>query len=297
MKNIKVDWLTLTKKLSLSEFEGNRTSAKLIQIMLREVAAIGFDTTEWEVSRGDGFYDAHVRLLRGDVRVSGSMSLDRQGIRCVASGNGLVGDSFAVRVLWSAVESNWKPTRIDIALDVWNEGVSVEDWYEAWMNVHADNLQKSIKFLKSPRGDSFYVGSRHSETMLRIYDKAKEQGLANDWIRLEAECKGSRAITITPKILADLQSTAMLHVMLLSLPKYAPAQEIEEFAHGEIIRWDYEVKSKDSTLKWLRDVVAPSLAKLYHEDVEEYEALMSLVSGLSLRLEQGQKQMSFTDLQ
>jgi hypothetical protein len=58
---------------------------------------------------------------------------------------------------------------------------------------HQVNAQKTVSLIESPAGDTFYLGSRSSEKMVRVYDKGKEQGVPQDWLRIEMEFKGESA--------------------------------------------------------------------------------------------------------
>lgn len=61
---------------------------------------------------------------------------------------------------------------------------------------------KYIDDLNSGEGKTFYVGSRKSENILRIYEKGKEQGDTDStWVRYEAELHGSNRRRIPFEVL------------------------------------------------------------------------------------------------
>lgn len=277
----KIDWLTLTYKHRVASSDPITTRSQLIQFMCWQVGHIGVDASEYEEVRGDGFYDVHLWFPKSEVRVSGSFSLETQGIRAVFSGKALPTALYGLRVLQSAIENDWKPTRIDIALDTFNFGVTVEDWYNEVYEANSGNKQRSIDFKHSRSGDTLTIGSRHSEKYMRIYDKAAQQGLDNDWVRLEVETKGSIAIQLAAKILHEWQSAPMLHILMLNLPNFWLAQEIEAYAHGEVMKFERVMPTKDGHDKWLDYVVGKALARLKAKDKAKFDELMTYVDELS----------------
>lgn len=277
----KIDWLTLTKKITKRLDDGISTRSQLINLACYEASYIGIDASEYEEVRGDGFYDVHLWFAKSEVRVSISFAVETQGIRAVFSGKALPTASYGLRTLRSAVENDWKPTRIDIAVDTFNYGVTVEDWYNEIYEAHSGNKQRSVDFKHSRGGDTLTIGSRHSEKYMRVYDKAAQQGLDNDWIRLEVETKGHTASQLAAKILADWQNAPMLHILMLNLPHFWLAQEIEAYSHGEVMKFDPVTATKDGHDKWMSYVVGKALARLKARDKVKFDELMVYVDEMA----------------
>ncbi|WP_279096418.1 replication initiation factor domain-containing protein [Lactobacillus taiwanensis] len=100
-------------------------------------------------------------------------------------------------------------TRIDIAIDLINKGYSVNDIYKHLKSgnyVFINPVNQRINFKRiqhigrSNEVNTIYVGSRYSDSYLRIYDKKLEQmskkgifhslaNRCNDWVRVEGEFK------------------------------------------------------------------------------------------------------------
>jgi len=278
---IKIDWLTLTKKMHYTDVDKKVDKNYLMQILMIEGMRIGVDVSEFEVTHGDGFYDLHVLFSNSGVRASAAFELEKQGIKFVFSGKALTSPTMGQRVLLSAYENDFKPTRIDVAIDVFNRGVTVKEVYVAYDAAHGENKQRSVEFKQRKWGDSLYIGSRNSEKMLRVYDKAGEQGLANDWVRFEMEFKGSAAVQVTPKCLTSLYAIGMVHVSMLSLPSFPIAIEIEEFAQGIPFEFTRKLPSKDGRDKWLYNVVGKTLAKMKAKQPEQFAELMTWVEEMS----------------
>lgn len=277
----KLDWLTLTKKLKESLVGVADAHERLLNVMRYEASYIGVDVSEYEIVRGDGFYDLHVYFPVSEVRVSGAYATDIQGLRCVFTGKSLPETSFGLRVLSSAIQDDWKPTRIDLAVDLFDSDVSVEQWYYELFKVHGANRQRSLEYKRKKRGDSVYLGSRESDKFLRIYDKAKEQGLDNDWVRVEVEAKGDIAQQLAGKILGNWSNAPMVHVLMLSLPHFWLAQYIESYAQGETVSFDPRYSTKDGRERWLYEVVGKTLAKMKAKTPDEYEAFSKWIDEMS----------------
>ena len=84
-----------------------------------------------------------------------------------------------------------KVTRLDFCIDYLGTLN-----YDAFYRLH-DNKQKPLpSIIKSPTGQTVYIGKRHSERMLRVYDKRgeikarKKVDIGFDITRIEIEIKG-----------------------------------------------------------------------------------------------------------
>ena len=89
-----------------------------------------------------------------------------------------------------------KVTRIDLAIDVHNAGVSVQDVVDAYREGHALTLTRTCEEFKSLSGGghTLYFGHKSSDKRLRIYDKAAEQKIDGDWIRVELQLRREKAM-------------------------------------------------------------------------------------------------------
>jgi len=277
----KIDWLTLTKKLKESLVGEADAHERLLNVMRYEASYIGVDVSEYEVVRGDGFYDIHLLFPLSEVRMSGSYNTDTQGLRAVFSGKALPDTTFGLRVLSSAIQDDWKPTRIDLAVDLFDSDVTVERWYYELFKAHGHNRQRSLEYKRRKRGDTVTLGSRESDKYLRIYDKAKEQGLENDWVRVEVEAKGDIAPQLAGKILDNWSQAPMVHVLMLSLPHFWVAQYIESYAQGERMTFDPHLATRDGRERWLYEVVGKTLAKMKAKNPDEYETFAAWVADMA----------------
>jgi len=90
-------------------------------------------------------------------------------------------------------------TRIDFAVDLFDTGGNPLDVLHCFHTSQLDTVAKSCSVVEKTRRDvslgaTVYVGSRASERLIRVYDKGKQTKTRLDWIRVEIEVKGKRAM-------------------------------------------------------------------------------------------------------
>lgn len=95
------------------------------------------------------------------------------------------------------VRHGGRVSRVDFAADIFDCEGSPIDIFHAWETDQLMTTSQSVSMIVSGRhakgGATTYIGSRHSERFIRVYDKGKEQKTDLDWIRVEIELKGARA--------------------------------------------------------------------------------------------------------
>jgi hypothetical protein len=107
------------------------------------------------------------------------------------------------------------------------------------------------------QGDTLYVGSAKSDTQIRIYNKAAEQGIKADWLRMEIVWRGRYA--------KAAHASMMAHGIELTIRTAIVTQL------GCLLSWWVEAMRGDTgqpislpnkesaRAKWLRQVVLPAL--------------------------------------
>jgi len=107
------------------------------------------------------------------------------------------------------VDLGHRVSRIDTAIDVFDSGTPVQDFAEDWKHNRVVTRAKSGLLISDPKGlsgDTFYLGSlKKRRKLLRVYDKAAEQNVDKDWIRLEMQY-GQGAARSSAKQIADCES-------------------------------------------------------------------------------------------
>lgn len=176
----------------------------------------------------------------------------------------LARDIDALTVLRWHMRNSARCSRIDLAIDVRDSDLSIAVLYELLDSGQAYSRALSFTLISGhDGGKTLYVGSRSSETMLRIYDKGKEQGTDENWIRIELEAKGNQAQAIARQ-LADkteaqaAQYTKQVIAGLVSFPTPAWSEVIQQ--HATYLA--PANKRETDTEAWLLKVAAPSLGRL-----------------------------------
>lgn len=177
--------------------------------------------------------------------------------------------------------------RVDVAVTVWYETdmaatiahharisrrFSAGKGATGWKVTHIDGGED---------GDTTYIGSRSSDTFIRVYDKWRESQRSEDYtyaIRYELECKGDAAA----QVWAAAHRTAPGREYLAGLVRAVGAARgvfLPELPEAvavpppavRTVRTDTERR-----LAWLRNQVAPSVAKLLTAGVSRDTILAEL---------------------
>ncbi|MDP1768011.1 MAG: replication initiation factor domain-containing protein [Nitrospirota bacterium] len=190
-------------------------------------------------------------------------------------------------------------TRLDCALDDRNSYVplsTIRQAIEAGQCVtRADRMQRisSRSIHKdTPSGETLYLGSPQSQTMLRIYDKRLESQAKQreDWqdygIRWELELKKDRA-QVCGQVLSYLEDTDWLEFIVGVLRGYVDFRdttrdEEDEFRYrAPLLDWwllltdgfkkgrlvvEKEAQTLPKVKRWVSQSVAPMLAVIYAAD-------------------------------
>jgi DNA relaxase NicK len=190
-------------------------------------------------------------------------------------------------------------TRLDCALDDRNSCVplsTIRQAIEAGQCVtRADRMQSissSSIHTTTPRGETLYLGSPQSQTLLRVYDKRLESQAKQreDWqdygIRWELELKKDRA-QVCGQVLSYLEETDWLEFMVGVLRSYVDFRdttrdEEDEFRYrAPLLDWwllltdgfkkgrlvvEKETQTLLKVKRWVSQSVAPMLAVIYAAD-------------------------------
>lgn len=204
------------------------------------------------------------------------------GIMCDMSGSRLSAarrEKIApINVLGGLYEQGWKFKRIDLAMDVYEGGGRPREMYNEWQKGAIKTKARKVTIIQSRTqsgvdGETVYFGSRQSDVMVRVYDKAAERGHDADCIRVELECKGDRAIQVAESVYE--QGTVKTIAALLR----------EQFTQG-LPDWitkaiDYEFQivamaaSTDTNFeRWFTGTVIPAIEKAVRTGVPDAELLI-----------------------
>lgn len=243
------------------------------------------DTQDWKPERDQDFrvlpmagYPKTYDMLYASCHVDPQRPEQKIGVRM--TGNNLR----AYRSL-GALESQLlefydgvggKCSRIDIAFDLFDFGVDLRRVYEDWKNGTFKTTARTVQpFTKATintdgtvsEATTLYLGSRQSEVMVRMYDKAAEQNVELDWLRVELEVKGDKA----PVVATDCGRLGVATVgqaLLRSFITKAPYKFVKELIAGNTHELTPVERKLTAHEAWVINCILPMLQNDIREEWE-----------------------------
>jgi len=273
-----IHWMTASIKVKETSFQGNSVSLISASRFARKLVEGVFGAKHpIEPSSGNAFYEYCFRDQVNGAFIQVSTDPMGQGVLVTCPGETCERMDDTQATLKRFIEAGFKMTRIDVAFDVLNCTETVSEWrdqYKARTDKHRKLKENTID---EPHGYSFYLGSRESARMLRVYDKALEQGLAEKWVRVEIELKQYAASNYAAMISDD--PAKILHdvLQIMGTPNsrlYLALMEVDVFADYERAR---APKAKGNREMWFYHSVMPAFRTLCALDptiaLQVYEAM------------------------
>lgn len=158
-----------------------------------------------------------------------------------------------------------KIARMDVAIDFINCDTPVKVFQKAFESGHCKTRLRSASVVKSltNSGYTLYIGSRKNrKKLLRIYNKAAEQKIDGDWIRVELQVMQEPATVLAYKM---FESDEPEKCIVGAIDKVCSFPTIEVWK--EITSDNPQIKigsvgSNDAnTRRWLEMQVVPALAR------------------------------------
>lgn len=182
-------------------------------------------------------------------------------------------------------------SRVDIAIDT---DLDFGYFYNKFVRrqfvcrYNSKNLKKHVDI--NNRG-TLYFGKRGSLTMIRIYDKAYEQGLEGEiWTRIEMECREEaceqalealKKGTINQYFLGHLR---FVNKRCSDMSKAVTAKKYLEVLSNPMARRRFRRdEGSDNTLEWFRKQVAPTIKALERDYGQAYIRRIIDESKISLK--------------
>lgn len=234
-----------------------------------------------ELARGSyGYHHSYSvhgsgRVMWGEARMGVCVELPGTALRTWESHNDGCGASSLLGYLL-VFRVNSKVTRLDVAIDT--DLVHIHQFRDAARAGKIVCASKNVRYLESfsDEGDTLYIGSRTSDRMLRVYNKAVEQNMEPGIVltRVELETKGGLA-QATASALIDGRVTEQEVIA-----SYADFRELDATRTNKRTRcswWDAILESAtkvvlagktalvetvERKLAWVQRSVAPTLALL-----------------------------------
>lgn len=261
----------------------NYTALELGTRVLSVVPYPGKDQT-WEPSTPSKGYNNALQNKQG-VKISWHNKRDDMGVHVQYSGqtlNKYSAEGASARMI--AIHHNLshdRCTRIDLALDARDERLQISS-LAAIVKHSTENLKiKSFSHIISQDGgETLYLGSRQSEQYIRVYNKAAEQNIEGDWIRIELELKGSRAHEIGAQLAlkGDGDMTAIARGMIKNLADFQD-QNWQRIVGEMAVSIGKARVNEPDTKGWLLGSVAPAMGRYIRETddqsiVEDFLAIV-----------------------
>ena len=185
------DWLTFTSKIDSPE--------SLIEML-------GLQKLKFEKSYGRYFYKQSLKCGKINIYYDGHD--EDMGVCVEMSGQGCREFETFGHGNWDSLfndlfrnEGEYNVSRLDVALDDYKKLLNILKIAEYTRKEQYTSKANATKITYSKEGKgeteavSVVFGSRSSEMLIRIYDKAKERGYNDDthWVRCEMQLKGEKA--------------------------------------------------------------------------------------------------------
>ena len=230
MNIILIDWITFTTKIwsveqvktSLGLYEQDWTLAEYGRYGYKRMEVFNGVSVLYEGRPNqDGFDDMGIC-----VEISG------QGCRALETFGKI--DWLAFVAFLMAEENEFKITRLDLAYD---DHTGILDKLQLKLDTDDGNYRSKFRTWElryGNRGWSIYHGSKQSQAMIRIYDKAAERGLLDGthWIRVELQLRDTNAAGSLQAYLQHRQLGAVFGGILATYLVY-----LEESNDSNKSRW------------------------------------------------------------
>lgn len=177
-------------------------------------------------------------------------------------------------IRWAVAKAH-KIARLDFALDVYDPRANPLDVLDMWKHGHVGTPARKVSRVSSFENDAtqgiteaatVYIGSRDGDRFIRVYDKAREQGVSGTWVRIEIVTRDERAWSLA-------KSCALYGI------ERAGQQAVRDFASIPKLSWWREALSAElayiepvgraltNTDKWIYDVCLPAIQKRAKEQI------------------------------
>lgn len=212
-------------------------------------------------------YSYAVRHPFGHVVMSNLKRPD-MGVHVMFSGSALnellTGGIDQFQLIRWAVGEGAKITRIDLAVDLYGTPVDMDKLYKSkQVKGQEGSARKRERRENDEGGYTIYFGSRKSDKVLRVYNKAAEKGLIGViWTRFEMEFKSDPAHEVATNVMSMSFEDAMLYTMGLVKAQYNADDPLyQELLRSPARHVATTKDASDSTLDWLLGPVAKTMAK------------------------------------
>lgn len=275
-----IDWLRFSTR---DPAEFRRFMRHFEHILNGEIATI---------ERPFPFYDTAYAMRIG--RVDWNTEKPQQGILFTLTGRDLVewlnaGGEHQVLVNYVCTLPDLTCSRLDFAADIYTSEANPDHIYQALMAGAIKTPARSYSRLQSringgELGVTVYIGSRSSNRLIRVYDKAVQAGANYDWIRIEIELKKQFALATLRQMaesgIVDTGKAAIrdfCHTGIAWFDETMTGPEVAYITPGARKDTDWEL--------WVKSVVLPNAIRAIAADVDNFREAMSAALDAAERAE------------
>lgn len=268
-----IDWLSTTFKGEVSD-----TAA-------RDALSFGFPKRAWTVGTPRFGY-SNLLMHPFGHNIMSNPGRPEMGVHVSFTGRSLrslsEGGITALEMLNWSLKHGGKATRIDLAIDVFDEAIDIVALASTPRVKEAPGSARKWKFFKGDDGGcTAYIGSRQSDKFLRIYDKAIESGQRErPWTRFELEIKGDSAKVVAAEFAALTEGQHAGYIKGIMKAMFNPDHTLyQALMSSPAVLVKAGKDTDDNTLEWLMNSVAKTLAKtiLRRTDVDVYGEFYEMV--------------------
>jgi len=185
------------------------------------------------------------------------------------------------KLLQIAISVHAKVSRIDLAKDAKNEGISLPHIYLACERRERTGTAQKINERRDPDGGhTIYVGSWHSDNFVRLYNKSAEQHIDGDWFRMELVCQSDVA-KAWARVLAspDADWNALLCGKVRKMLN-TNVDSYNRWLGGEATEGLPQIEKKSDREAWIIKQVIPAVLE-HFRNVPNSDAIKLLMSSLN----------------
>ncbi len=179
-----------------------------------------------------------------------------------------------------------RTSRIDTAIDLFDTGATVSSFADDWKNSRVVTHARAGLFISDPRGesgDTFYLGSlKRRRKLLRVYDKAKEQKVDKDWIRLEMQYGQGAARSCSKQVASSDSLETTIIEQLHDFVRFQVSVYRNLTKNRSTLKVSHQMPQGVSNRKhWINTCVVPALVSLEMEEPGYLKTLLNYVEGLT----------------
>lgn len=181
------------------------------------------------------------------------------GTHIVWSGSALADCPIAPESLVTSLfNANFSFSRIDLAIDAKGFNLKPSDATEYIAKKEIKTRAKEYPLWRDAQATGYtqYIGKKSSEIYMRIYDKAAELGVLEDWTRVEIVVRGKRTQLAAQQIVRDVDFRSIVK----GFANFENWEQWSEIMEVEAVKLPAD-RSTSQTLQWLLRSAAPSLAR------------------------------------